>query len=569
MERWVDLDESGRILAASADAEVWLARVAPGMRALDLLPSVRPDVAAAIEGRSGGFHIGVGVDGSRGIVRCTVVDRGSCARVHIADVVVPWEESAILDAVRQHAAHDGVGHIVADVDWFVVWVDEVAAALLGRPASTLVGVNLGNIRAATWTDDQVASDRENAYGGRRLTGTSTVVLPDGTERVVERLAIPMRDEAGLITGFTVSVRDVTAEREIARLRSLDEAMSTVARVIADAAHGVNNLAARILAACDRAAMSPDPASAGPALLTVQDLTRQLGLVGREMLWVATPGAVAGPADLGGVAYGLGQFIRRVAGPEGPPVHVRATEGQYVACAPDVIVRSLSHFALRAIDIARANGTSLTLETWQTDGRGFLWLRYEGGPNEPKLLRELLDPAIARNHALVHGYADGVRLAFVEGGDGAVAIELSAPDAVLRPATTPTTSGSRAAARGRLLIAEDEADLRSLYTDVLSTLFTDVVACADGQEAWDALDAADGAFALVILDLRMPRLDGMDLLARIRPRWPDLRVVVASGAAPDGVIQTAMAAGARAVLSKPFSIRELRAVVRAVLSDAVW
>lgn len=569
MERWVDVDESGRILAASSDAEEWLARTGQGMRPLELLAKVRPDVAAAIASRAGTFLLGVGDAEGRGLLRCSVMDRGSCVRIGLGTDPVPWREGVLLDAVRQHAAYDGVGHLVADVDWFVVWVDQVAGELLGRPPASLLGLNLGRVRATDWTEDQVASDRETAYGGHRLTGTSTVALPDGTVRVVERLAIPMRDGEGLITGFTVSVRDVTAAREIARLRSLDEAMSTVARVIADAAHGVNNLAARILAACDRAAMSPDPASAGPALLTVQDLTRQLGLIGREMLWVATPGAVAGPADLGGVAYGLGQFIRRVAGPEGPEVHVRATEGQYVACAPDVIVRSLSHFALRAIDIARDNGTSLTIETWQAEGRGFLWLRYEGGPNEPKLLRELLDPAMARNHALVHGYTDGVRLAFVEGGDGSVAIELSAPDAVLRPATTPTTSGSRAAARGRLLIAEDEPDLRSLYTDVLSTLFTDVVACADGQEAWDALSAADGAFALVILDLRMPRLDGMDLLARIRPRWPDLRVVVASGAAPDGVIQTAMAAGARAVLSKPFSIRELRAVVRAVLSDAVW
>ena len=73
----------------------------------------------------------------------------------------------------------------------------------------------------------------------------------------------------------------------------------------------------------------------------------------------------------------------------------------------------------------------------------------------------------------------------------------------------------------------------------------------------------------LLDLRMPGRSGLEVLEEIHQRWPRVRVLVVTGAAPDGLARSAIGLGAHAVLLKPFRINELRAMVRSVLADAVW
>ena len=84
-----------------------------------------------------------------------------------------------------------------------------------------------------------------------------------------------------------------------------------------------------------------------------------------------------------------------------------------------------------------------------------------------------------------------------------------------------------------------------------------------------LEACDGKVDLLLVDLRMPLRNGLDVVTEAHRRWPSLPAIVASGAAPEGVAQSAMAAGARAVLQKPFKLHELRALVRSVLAGAHW
>ena len=102
---------------------------------------------------------------------------------------------------------------------------------------------------------------------------------------------------------------------------------------------------------------------------------------------------------------------------------------------------------------------------------------------------------------------------------------------------------------RVLIADDVSDLRMLLRITLerSDGF-DVVA-----EARDGLEAVEQARVhqpdLVILDLSMPNLDGLEALPLIRQAAPDARVVVLSGFDADRMASAAMAAGAVAYLEK--------------------
>ena len=66
----------------------------------------------------------------------------------------------------------------------------------------------------------------------------------------------------------------------------------------------------------------------------------------------------------------------------------------------------------------------------------------------------------------------------------------------------------------ILIVEDDADLRSVEAEVLGAEGFDVRTASDGIEALEAIEAS-GTPALILLDLRMPRLNGWDLAARLR------------------------------------------------------
>lgn len=514
--------------------------------------AARADAREVLRSRSGSFVHAVGSGAERRHWRLSARPDGGVVRIDAQALDPEWPRGHVARANEALRAADGVGHLLLDGDGAVVWIDEAAGAVLGRedPLGLPLSAELS------------AAARDSLARGEGSSGSLLLRHPDGTQRVVEHSLLPL----GVDALVAMAVRDVTVAREVEKLQNLDSAMSTVSRVIADAAHGVNNLAARMIALCERAARDDDPASVGPALTGLQALAVQLGDIGREMLWVATPGATAGPSDLGRIGVELGRFLRRAAGSEGPPVEVRAPEGVYVASAPDVFIRAASHFALRAIDVARGSASPLALEVSTSSGRGMLRLRYRGGQGEYALLRQVLDHAAGSEHPLVHGREDGVSLRLLAPIEAQVTVEISAP--LVQPAS-PSGGNSlsgRSGPRGRLLVADDEPDLRDLYADVLSPMFSEVIKVGDGQAAWEWLEAMQGQFALVVLDLRMPRMDGMDVLHRAHARWPELRVIVVSGAAPDGVIQSAMAEGARHVLTKPFTIRELRAVVRAALAD---
>ncbi len=121
----------------------------------------------------------------------------------------------------------------------------------------------------------------------------------------------------------------------------------------------------------------------------------------------------------------------------------------------------------------------------------------------------------------------------------------------------------AAARARLLVADDEPDARELLAEVLGPDF-EVVTAADGQEAVDL--ARSQRPDLVLLDLNMPRLDGFQGLEHLRADAGtiDIPVILVTARSDDAGKVRALDQGAVDYLQKPFSELELRARVERTL-----
>ena len=108
---------------------------------------------------------------------------------------------------------------------------------------------------------------------------------------------------------------------------------------------------------------------------------------------------------------------------------------------------------------------------------------------------------------------------------------------------------------RVLLAEDEEDLNFIITQKLRSEGYSVDSCYDGEEALDALAVVD--YDAIILDIMMPKIDGLEVLRSFRHTAKD--------AVPDRV--KGLDSGANDYLVKPFSFDELMARLRAIIRNS--
>jgi DNA-binding NtrC family response regulator len=111
----------------------------------------------------------------------------------------------------------------------------------------------------------------------------------------------------------------------------------------------------------------------------------------------------------------------------------------------------------------------------------------------------------------------------------------------------------------VLVVDDDAGVRYTLREILETQGLEVAEAADGAEALERFEAAPAQ--LVITDLRMPRLDGMELLRKLAARSSAPRVVVITAHGSERQAVEAMKAGAYDYFRKPFETDELVAVVQ--------
>ncbi|MDR1660649.1 MAG: response regulator [Desulfovibrio sp.] len=119
-------------------------------------------------------------------------------------------------------------------------------------------------------------------------------------------------------------------------------------------------------------------------------------------------------------------------------------------------------------------------------------------------------------------------------------------------------------RIRVLLVDDEAEIPRILAKRLTRRGYECVAASNGQEALEVMDAC--LCPLVILDVKMPVMDGMATLTHIVKRWPETRVIVLSGHADMQLAVRAVSQGAFGYLMKPVDFDELLFKIEDAVAD---
>lgn len=118
-------------------------------------------------------------------------------------------------------------------------------------------------------------------------------------------------------------------------------------------------------------------------------------------------------------------------------------------------------------------------------------------------------------------------------------------------------------KSRILIVEDDEEMRALLSDMIEEEGYEAASVNNGSEAFRKL--AKESFDLIITDVRMPGLTGLDILPGIKKLQPDVPIIVITAFGSEEVQKKALERGANAYLEKPIHFQKLRTLIHDMFS----
>lgn len=115
---------------------------------------------------------------------------------------------------------------------------------------------------------------------------------------------------------------------------------------------------------------------------------------------------------------------------------------------------------------------------------------------------------------------------------------------------------------KILIVDDNPNMSSLLVEMLEVFQYDALRATDGHDALEKVEKED--IAMVITDMRMPKMSGLELLQAVKDKKPDLPVVVISGYSVDEVDSDIVASRADGFLNKPFMMADIEKLLSDLL-----
>jgi PAS domain S-box-containing protein len=492
------------------------------------------------------------------------------------------------------------------------------AILVGTPDGSILEANPEACRILDRTEDEIReAGRDGLFdtedlgfakamaavsSSGRFTGELALLRKDGTKVPVEVHAFVFHDSTGLEQTSTV-IHDITerklAEREKSALeeRLLQaQKMEAVGQLAGGIAHDFNNILCALTGFGSLLEMSLKPED--PARQHVEQILaaidRATHLVNGLLAFGRKQIINLRPAELNGIVRNIEKILARLITEE-IDLRFRLSEHPLnVLVDPGQIDQVLLNLAANARD-AMPGGGVITVETGMAPLPARLLSFSGASPHVSYASLAVSDTGVGMDASLRErifepyfttkevGKGTGLGLSIVYGiikqhngfitvdsepGAGTVfriylpVAERGNVEAVTAPATTGDFRGTET-----LLVAEDDAAVRRLNRTVLETFGYRVIEACDGEDAVRQFSQRRDEIRLLVMDVVMPKMNGMKAYLEIREICPDIEVLFISGHTADIIHDKGIVQGGFLFMKKPFKPLDLAKKIRSILDRA--
>jgi PAS domain S-box-containing protein len=418
---------------------------------------------------------------------------------------------------------------------------------------------------------------------------------DGAVFDVAFSGVSLRDRDGHFRGGLFTLDDVTERRALHQQLVQAQKMEAIGQLTGGIAHDFNNLLGAVIGNLDLALEEVDErARARPMLNDALDAALRGAELVKRLLAVARTQPLA--LQTVDIAQTVGRMLPLLRSSLGEPVKIETvfTDDLWIARADPVQLESaLLNLAINARDAMPDGGTltfeanNFVLESWfqpvysdlKIGEYVVLSVTDSGAGMPPEVAARVLEPFFTTKEAgkgtglglsMVYGYmkqsGGGVKIYSEVGVGTRIALYFPRGDAGAGKDTAQAAAAEEE--RGgneRVLIVEDNPEVRKVAIGVLQNLGYDVHATADAAEALAALET--NPFDLVFSDVVMPRMNGITLAQEIRRLYPNTAVLLTSGFSSKlgaGVELDRIGVG---FVPKPYRKAQLAAALRIALAAA--
>ncbi|HVP39402.1 MAG TPA: PAS domain S-box protein [Candidatus Saccharimonadales bacterium] len=163
--------------------------------------------------------------------------------------------------------------------------------------------------------------------------------------------------------------------------------------------------------------------------------------------------------------------------------------------------------------------------------------------------------------IVRGHQGAILVESAEGRGTTIRVLFPESEATARPPALEPVPAVPAPGKGRgsraILVVDDEEAVRSICLDFVEHLGYRGLGAADGTEALSVFEREAGDIACVLLDLTMPRMDGLSAFRELKRRRPEVRVILSSGYTEQDAMQRFAGEGLAGFIQKPYRLQDLR------------
>ena len=484
--------------------------------------------------------------------------------------------------------------VIMDAHGSIEYANPAFERITGYSKDEVIGKHLQFLRSDAHDESFYLNLENSIRNGDTWKGRFIGRKKDGEHFFEDTTISPVRNSAGTVTNFVQLGHDVSERLELERQLFQAQKMESIGTLAGGIAHDFNNLLTVIQGYSELILMGTEKEAPHYSDLKAINFaaTRGANLVKRILTFSRKIETEPRPIDLNEEIRNAKKLLDRTLPKMIETQLALAKNLERVNADPGQMEQILLNLAVNARD-SMPDGGKFIIETRNVIlDRDYCATHVEASPGEYVMMK-VSDTGHGMEREVVHrifepffstkkpGEGTGLGLAMVFGivkGHGGHITCYSQPGVgtafhIYLPVIHHqdrdeeiVTRQEPAGGTETLLLVDDEEFIRDLGTRILTAAGYSVLFAENGEDALEIYEEKRSAVALVILDLIMPKMGGMDCLTRLLALNPEVKVVIASGLLPMAETKEAIRTKAKGFVGKPFERTKLLKAVRSVLDE---